>query len=155
MRDVVSVERVIAAPADRIFALLADPHRHHEFDGSGTVRKPSHAPDTLALGSEFGMNMHFHVPYAMKSRVIELEQDRRLAWQTLPPLRFAEKLAAGRIWRYELEPVEGGTLVRESWDISKESPLTKPMIRRMADATAQSMARSLERIEQIVTTPAP
>ena len=56
----------------------------------------------------------------MVSTVVEFEQDRRLAWQTLPPYPLVQKVAGGRIWRYELEPVEGGTLVRESWDISKE-----------------------------------
>ena len=33
----VSTERVIAAPADRIFAVLADPRQHSVSDGSGTV----------------------------------------------------------------------------------------------------------------------
>ena len=37
-RDVVTVERVVHAPASEIFALLSDPSRHHSFDGSGTVR---------------------------------------------------------------------------------------------------------------------
>ena len=35
----VSVERFIKAPAERVFALLADPSRHRELDGSGTVRE--------------------------------------------------------------------------------------------------------------------
>ena len=39
MGDVESVERVIAAPPETIFAIIADPKRHHEFDGSGTVRE--------------------------------------------------------------------------------------------------------------------
>lgn len=35
--SVVSVERVIRAPAESIFALVADAGRHSSFDGSGTV----------------------------------------------------------------------------------------------------------------------
>ncbi|WP_420865816.1 sodium:solute symporter family transporter, partial [Mycolicibacterium holsaticum] len=35
--NVVSVQRVIRAPAAAIFALLADAGRHSSFDGSGTV----------------------------------------------------------------------------------------------------------------------
>lgn len=155
MSDVVSVERVIPAPAEKIFALIADPERHREIDGSGTVGEARDVEGELALGSEFGMNMHWFVPYAMKSRVIEFERNRRLAWQTVPTYAIAEKFAAGRIWRYELEPVEGGTLVRESWDISREALLTKPMVKRLAGKTRISMTRTLERIEQIVTTPAP
>ncbi len=37
-RDTESVERVIPAPAEKIFDLLADPSRHREIDGSGSVR---------------------------------------------------------------------------------------------------------------------
>jgi len=149
-KDVVTVERVIPASPAQIFALIADPHRHQDIDGSGTVRAARGVPSQLKLGEEFGMDMHMLVPYAMKSRVIEFEQDRLLAWQTLPPYAFAERLAGGRIWRYELEPVEGGTLVRESWDISRESPLTKPLVKRAAQKTRRAMARTLERIEQLL-----
>ena len=35
---VVSRTREINAPAEEIFELLADPRRHHEFDGSGSVQ---------------------------------------------------------------------------------------------------------------------
>src|SRR5690348_2369235 len=124
--DVITVERVIPAPADRIFALLSDAGRHLELDGSGTLQGLRAEPRPLTLGSEFAMKMRAHgVPYRMKNRVIEFEPDRRIAWQTLPDYPFTERLAAGRIWRYELEQVEGGTRVRESWDITRESPLTR------------------------------
>ena len=36
MADVVSVERLIPAPASEIFDLIADPNRHRDIDGSGT-----------------------------------------------------------------------------------------------------------------------
>jgi len=150
-QDVVSVERVIPAPPAEIFALVADANRHPEIDGSGTVKAAQGEPKPLALGSEFGMSMRWLLPYAMKSRVIEFEQDRRIAWQTVPAYPLTDKLFAGRIWRYELEPVDGGTLVRESWDITQEKPLTKPMVRGLADTTRRNMAKTLERIEQIIT----
>jgi uncharacterized protein YndB with AHSA1/START domain len=147
--DVVSVERVIPAPASAIFELLAHPDRHRDIDGSGTVRDPRGASERLQLGSRFGMSMVMGLPYAMESTVIEFEEDRRLAWQTRGPTIIG-RLVGGRIWRYELEPVDGGTLVRESWDISQESPLTKPMVKRGAKATAKNMAATLERIEQLL-----
>jgi uncharacterized protein YndB with AHSA1/START domain len=150
MADVVTVERMIPTSADRIFALLADPRRHHEFDGSGTVREARHVPDHLQLGATFGMNMVLGVPYAMRSTVVEYEQDRLLAWQTRAPVRFVDPFAGGRIWRYELEPVAGGTLVKESWDIRQESPVTRPVVRRAAEQTRRNMARTLERIEQVL-----
>jgi uncharacterized protein YndB with AHSA1/START domain len=147
---IVSVERVIPAPAADIFALLADPNRHRDFDGSGTVREAKDVPEKLKLGSKFGMSMTLGVPYSMVSTVVELEQDRRIAWQTLPPYPLFNRFTGGRIWRYELQPVEGGTLVRESWDISQEGALSKPMVRLAADKTRQNMAATLERIEQVL-----
>ncbi|MCW2601617.1 MAG: Polyketide cyclase/dehydrase [Frankiales bacterium] len=149
--DVVSVERVIPASPEAIFALIADPRRHHELDGSGTVKTVRNAPEKLELGSEFGMNMRVVLPYAMKSRVIEYDENRRLAWQTVPAYPLTDKLAGGRIWRYELEPVEGGTLVRESWDISQERALTRAMVRQAAAQTAKNMEATLARIEAVLT----
>ena len=148
--SVVSVERTIAAAPGEVFALISDPRRHHEFDGSGTVREAKDVPDALALGTTFGMSMHLAIPYSMVSTVIEFEQDRLLAWQTLPPYPLVGRLAGGRIWRYELEPVDGGTLVRESWDISREAPLTRPVVRLAAGSTRKAMTRTLERIEQVL-----
>jgi uncharacterized protein YndB with AHSA1/START domain len=148
----VSVERVIPTSAEAIFALLSDPSRHAEIDGSGTVVETRGAPpERLALGSEFGMSMRYFVPYAMKSRVVEYDENRRIAWQTVPVYKGSERFAGGRIWRYELEPVEGGTLVRETWDISQEKPLFKPLVARTKDKTRENIARSLERLEQVLS----
>ncbi len=148
--EVVSVERVIPAPPEKVFALLADPHRHWEIDGSGTVRDAKDVPERLELGAEFGMSMKWFVPYAMKSRVIEYDENRRIAWQTVPVYPLSDRVAGGRIWRYELEPVEGGTLVRESWDITQEKPLSKPFVVRLGDTTRENMTRTLERLEAVL-----
>src|SRR5579871_6437121 len=118
--DVVSVERVIPAPPERIFALLADPAKHPLIDGSGTVRAAkTETAQHLELGSQFGMSMKLGIPYSMVSTIVEYEPNRRIAWQSRPPHIFG-RFTGGRIWRYELEPVDGGTRVRESWDISED-----------------------------------
>jgi uncharacterized protein YndB with AHSA1/START domain len=146
--DVETVERVIPASPDRIFALLTDPGRHREIDGSGTVRDPKRTFEKLTLGSKFGMSMKVGIPYSMESTVIEYEEDRRIAWQTRPPGRIPGKLAGGRIWRYELEPVEGGTLVKESWDISQE--VVKAFVRQARGRTIEAMNKTLETIEKVL-----
>jgi uncharacterized protein YndB with AHSA1/START domain len=147
--DVVSVERVIPAPADRIFDLLADPRRHRDIDGSGTVREAKDGPDRLALGSTFGMSMKVGVAYSMQHTVIEFEDGRRIAWQTRGGGKRGAKMG-GRIWRYELEPVDGGTRVRESWDVSEERG--KALIKLTASGrTRRNMERTLARIEDLVT----
>ena len=146
----VSVERLIAAPAEAIFELLVDPGRHRDIDGSGSVGEPKGGVQRLTLGARFGMSMKMGLPYSMASTVIEYDQNRRVAWQTRGPGRVGAHVG-GRIWRYELEPVEGGTLVRETWDITQESAVTKPVVRRAAEKTRENMAATLERIERLVT----
>lgn len=149
-QDVETVERVIAAPPEVIFAFLVDPRKHREIDGSGTVRDARGEPQQLVLGSSFGMSMKMGLPYSMVSTVIEYEENRRIAWQTHGPTRIG-KLVGGRIWRYELEPVDGGTRVRESWDISQESVATRAIVRKGAEKTRKDMAATLERIADLVT----
>ena len=148
-RDVVSVDRVINAPPDVIFALLADPSRHQDFDGSGSVRDAKEQPERLRLGSTFGMSMKMVVPYSMVNEVVEFEQDRRIAWQ--PRMRALAWLSGGRVWRYELEPVDGGTRVTETWDISKEK--SRAFIRSGGKKARRDMEATLARIQEIVTTP--
>jgi uncharacterized protein YndB with AHSA1/START domain len=149
--DVASAERMIPAPPEKIFDVLADPSRHREIDGSGTVRGAKGGSERLALGSKFGMSMKMGVPYSMTSTVIEFEENRRIAWQTVPSVSWGAKLGGGRIWRYELEPVDGGTLVREVWDISQEAGLSKPLVARGRKHTVENMEKTLVRIEELVT----
>src|SRR5690349_5362147 len=118
--DVVSVQRLIPASPAEIFELLADPSRHGEIDGSGTVRDAKGGSQRLQLGSTFGMHMKMGVPYSMESTVVELDEGKRIAWQTRGPGPIGKRFG-GRIWRYELEPADGGTLVTETWDITQES----------------------------------
>ena len=110
--DVESVERVIPAPPEKIFELLADPAKHCEIDGSGTVKRTKGDTERLKLGSKFGMHMKLGLPYSMESTVIEFEDGRRIAWQSRPP-GIGGRFGGGRIWRYELEPVDGGTRARD------------------------------------------
>ncbi len=96
------------------------------------------------------MSMKMGLPYSMVSTVIEYEENRRIAWQTHGPTAIG-KYVGGRIWRYELEPVDGGTNVRESWDIRQESGATRPIVRKGAAKVRKDMAATLERIDALVT----
>jgi len=150
--DIVSVERVIAAPADRIFDLLADPARHHDIDGSGSVREAKEGPARLELGAKFGMSMHLGIGYSMTNEVIEFDDGKRIALQTRPSGRFQGNLFGGRIWRYELEPADGGTRVRESWDISEEKGPIKNLLRigPSKSHTRTAMEATLAKIAELV-----
>ncbi|CAB4689675.1 MAG: dimethyladenosine transferase [Actinobacteria bacterium] len=106
----VSASTTIHAPAATIFDILADPRQHSRIDGSGNVRDAVSGPDRLVLGSEFGMGMKMGASYQTANTVVELEEDRLIAWRHKAPHR----------WRYELEPqADGSTKVTETWDISR------------------------------------
>jgi uncharacterized protein YndB with AHSA1/START domain len=148
-KNVVSVDRVIDAPPDAIFAIVADATRHPEIDGSGQLVKAKEgAAQHLSLGSTFGMSMKMGVPYTVTNTVIEFEQDRRIAWQTVlagPLGRFL----GGRIWRYELEPVDGGTKVTESWDLSRDKQAFFLKNPKVGQHTATSMSKTLDRLAEM------
>ncbi len=146
---VVSVDRVIKAPAPAIFAVVADANRHPEIDGSGAlVKAKDGAPQHLTLGSTFGMSMKQGVPYSMANTVIEFEQDRRIAWQTVlaGPLGH---VIGGRIWRYRFDDVEGGTKVTETWDITEDKQRFFLKSGKVGQHTAASMEKTLERLAEI------
>ncbi|MGO9853822.1 MAG: SRPBCC family protein [Acidimicrobiales bacterium] len=146
---VVSVDRVIKAPAAAIFGVVADASRHPEIDGSGTiVEAKDDAPRHLSLGSTFAMSMKAGVPYTMTNTVIEFEQDRGIAWQTVlagPLGRFI----GGRIWRYGFEDVDGGTKVTETWDISQDKQQFFLKRGKIGQQTAVAMSKTLERLAEI------
>ena len=147
----VSVERFVKAPAATVFSLLSDPSRHRDIDGSGTLRDAVQGPTQLSLGARFGMNMKAGAPYTMVNEVVEFEQDRRIAWQARPDVEWATRLIGGRIWRYELEPqpgTGGGTLVRETWDISQER--VPALVWGLRGLTRKAMERTMDRLTQVV-----
>jgi uncharacterized protein YndB with AHSA1/START domain len=139
---VVTVERLIPAAAQRIFDVLADPALHPVIDGSGSLRKPrDDAPARLAPGASFGMSMRIGVNYKITNTVVEFEEGRRLAWRHL----------GRQVWRYELEPTEGGTLVRETFDYTDAiSPLALRLV-RFPSRNRRAMERTLERLEAHVS----
>ena len=135
---VVSERRVIAAPRQRLFDLVADPAMHPRIDGSGTVRAMRDgSPERLGPGVRFGMAMRMGLPYRISNRVVAFEEGRVVAW-----MHFSRA-----VWRWEFADVEGGTEVTESFDWSRARSRT--IMRRFAAGNAVSMRRSLERLEEL------
>jgi len=131
---------VDASPAD-VFDILADPARHSDFDGSGTVRaNRTSAPERLSLGARFGMDMKIVVPYRMTNEVVEFTENETIAWCH----------RGGHVWRYRLEPVDGGTRITEEfdWRPSKAPWFLSAM--GYPDKNAASMEKTLERLATLV-----
>jgi uncharacterized protein YndB with AHSA1/START domain len=149
--NVVSVDRVVPAPPEAVFDLLADASRHIELDGSGQLRGVTPGvPERLSLGATFGMTMHMGMGYTMTNTVIEFEEGRRIAWKATVA-GFLGRFFGGRIWRYELEPVDGGTKITESWDISEDHQRFFLRADKVIGATRDNITRSLARIDELTT----
>ena len=137
----VAVERTIAAPAQALFDIVADPRRHAEIDGSGTVRKLLRGPERLTLRARFGMGMKWGLPYVVPNTVVVFEEGRAIGWR-----HFHH-----HVWRYDFEPIDAHTtLVRESFD---GRPARSPKALRKMGAAARnraSMERTLEQLERVV-----
>jgi uncharacterized protein YndB with AHSA1/START domain len=149
--NTVSVERVIKAPPDKIFALLADAGKHAGIDGTDSVNHASQASVPLSMGAKFGMAMRgrketLFVPYRTSNTVIEYEPDRRIAWKTT----FLGGRVGGRIWRYELEAAPEGTLVRETWDVSQDKQKWMITSGSIPQQTAEGMRATLARIAELL-----
>ena len=137
----ISREITIAAPPPAVFSLLANPHRHADFDGSGTVRNSVSGPERLALDDTFTTAMKlFGVRYRIVNTVVEFEPDRRIAWCHPGKHR----------WRYELDEVDGGTRVTETCDFST-SPLRALLVRTPWPRwNAEGIEKTLPRLKALV-----
>lgn len=115
----------VAAPAAELFALIADPHRHPQIDGSGTVRDAAKCavkgPHKLSKGDKFTVGMtQYGLPYKITSTATAVEENRVVEWQH--PL--------GHRWRWELAEVGPATTkVTETFDYSTaKAPLVFELI---------------------------
>jgi hypothetical protein len=134
----VKVSRRIRAEPGFIFALLADPARHHEFDGSGMLSTAASGSVITRVGDEFTMNMFFDRlggEYIMLNRVVEFEPDRRIGWEPAPgdersgagDVRIGSRV--GTRWSFELVPDKAGaTIVTEIYDCEDAPPELRQVI---------------------------
>ena len=129
MRDDITVSRRIAAPAERIFALLTDPTRHRELDGSGMLRGAVTTEPITGVGDVFVMRMHYaaHGDYEMNNHVVEYDPGRRVAWE--PRVGRGHPDAGtgdpdwGHRWGFALRPDgPAATIVTEFYDCSTAPP---------------------------------
>ncbi|GLU47541.1 SRPBCC family protein [Nocardiopsis ansamitocini] len=131
---------VIAAPAPKIFDILADPRRHPEMDGSGSVQGAIEGPGRLGLGSRFGMDMRLGLPYRITNEVVEFEENRLIAWRHKGPHR----------WRWVLEPLdEHTTKVTETFDYSYAGSFVYQLLGYPA-RNARGIEETLPRLKKLL-----
>ena len=124
MSDRIEVQRTIAAPAPRIFAVLCDPQGHVAIDSSGMLQDADGEP-VGAVGDNFVVHMDRESlndfpmgKYDVTVTIREFEADRLIAWTVLGHIRPP----IGHIYGYRLEPTADGTLVTSFYDWSDIDP---------------------------------
>jgi hypothetical protein len=151
---VVSVSRRIEAPAERLFALLADSANHPLIDGSGMVREPAPAARVSGTGDWFVMDMHHERfgDYQMRSEVVEFEPGVRLVWEPSRVVDPAEEQDEGSgpahyRWGYEIVPDgPGAALVTETFDCTRSPEDLREAVQE-GEGWRDAMTASLVRLE--------
>lgn len=139
---VVSAQRTVAAPAERLFELVADPARQVAWDGNDNL---SHADDgqrVHGVGEVFRMTITNAT--VRENHVAEFEEGRLISWRPADP----GQPPAGHLWRWEFEPAgDGHTLVRHTYDWSGLSDPRR--FERARSTTTDRLNASLERLAEL------
>ena len=121
------VSGTVDAPPEAVFAVLADPNRHSEIDGSSMCQSSSTGPVT-GVGQVFIMDMYRDGlgKYQIRNEVTAFEPGRRIAWvpniETSTPEidgLLGDIRSGGQTWAFDLEPTgDGKTKVTHTYDWS-------------------------------------
>lgn len=149
----VELRRLIPFDAARIFSVLRDPAGHVTIDSTGMLQGSTGEPASK-VGDEFVVHMDRESlndyplgKYDVTVVITRYEQDRAIAWTIVGQI----KPQIGHVYGYELEPVDGGTMVTSYYDWSDIDPVWKeadifPVISETAvRATLGILERTLAR----------
>jgi uncharacterized protein YndB with AHSA1/START domain len=136
---VVSASREIAAPADKIFELIADPSLQPAWDGNDNLAEARAGQRVRAVGDVFTTTLTLGSDRT--NHVVEFEDGRLIAWRPSEP----GMEPPGHLWRWQLEPVdEARTLVTHTYDWSRLTDETR--LPRARATTADKLQASIERL---------
>jgi uncharacterized membrane protein len=126
----------VNAPAAELFAIVADPRRHHEIDGSGTVGLNIKAPTKLVPGARFSTKMKmFGVPYRITSVITALKPDELIEWRH----------PVGHHWRWDFKALTPTTTkVTETFDYSDSGAIKEALKYYRRTGFAKSNAKGIE-----------
>jgi uncharacterized protein YndB with AHSA1/START domain len=136
---VVSASRVIAAPASKIFELIADPSLQPRWDGNDNLAEAPAGQRVRTVGDVFTMTLTTRSDRT--NHVVEFEEGRLIAWLPSEP----GKPPPGHLWRWELEPLDDSrTRVTHTYDWSALTD--EKRLPRARETTADKLLASIERL---------
>lgn len=140
--NIVTCHREIAAGAERIFELIADPSQQPRWDGNDNLAEAPAGQRVRATGDVFTMTIT--QGRVRQNRVVEFEEGRRIAWLPSEP----GQEPPGHLWRWELDPVdEAHTRVTHTYDWS--SLTDENRFGRARATTADRLRASLDRLAEL------
>jgi uncharacterized protein YndB with AHSA1/START domain len=120
--DTLITTRIVNAPVQAVFDVLAEPANHAAIDGTGWVRESLDGKPLQENGQVFRIAMyHDNLPeghYEIANRVIAFEPPSAIAWEPGQEGSDGEIEYGGWTWRYDLEPAADGTQVTMTYDWS-------------------------------------
>jgi uncharacterized protein YndB with AHSA1/START domain len=136
---VASASRDIAATADTVFELIADPAQQPRWDGNDNLSEAAGGQRVRAVGDVFAMTITSG--NVRENHVVEFVEGRRIAWRPSVP----GQAPPGHLWRWELEPIDSThTRVTHTYDWTQ---LTDPKRIPVAQATtADKLRASIDRL---------
>jgi uncharacterized protein YndB with AHSA1/START domain len=136
---VVSASREIAAPADKIFELIADPSLQPRWDGNDNLAEARTGQRVRAVGDVFTMTLT--IGSVRTNHVVEFEDGRLIAWR---PSEVGKE-PPGHLWRWKLEPIDDSrTLVTHTYDWSQLTDENR--LPRARATTEDKLQASIERL---------
>jgi len=136
---VVSASRDVAAPADVIFELIADPAQQPRWDGNDNLTEAPAGQRVRGAGAVFTMSLTTGV--VRENHVEEFDEGRLIAWRPSEP----GGTPPGHLWRWEVEPLDDAhTRVTHTYDWSRLTD-EKRMVRARA-TTADKLQASVDRL---------
>jgi uncharacterized protein YndB with AHSA1/START domain len=131
---VVSVTRIIAASAQRIFDLIADPSLQPSWDGNNNLASAAPGQRVRRAGDVFKTTLT--QGGVRENHVVEFIEGSQIAWRPAEP----GKQPPGHLWRWQLEPVSADlTSVTHTYDWTQ---LTDSARLTRARATTREMLRA-------------
>jgi uncharacterized protein YndB with AHSA1/START domain len=140
--NIVTSHREIAASAERIFELIADPSQQPQWDGNDNLAEAPAGQRIRATGEVFTMTLT--QGSIRENRVVEFEEGRRVAWLPSEP----DQEPPGHLWRWELEPIdEAHTRVTHTYDWSRLNDENR--LARARATTPDRLRASLDRLADL------
>jgi uncharacterized protein YndB with AHSA1/START domain len=136
---VVTASREVAAPAETIFELIADPSQQPRWDGNDNLAESAAGQRVTGVGDVFTMGLTMGA--TRENHVVEFEEGRLIAWRPSEP----GSEPPGHLWRWQLEPIASRhTRVTHTYDWSELSDQKR--MERARATTSERLQASIDRL---------